>query len=104
MNGDAIFSTRPWKRAEGITTEGIPIRFTNKTNFLYAILLGKPEKDEIIIKDLGKEEISQINLLGFKDDLQWRIENNNLIIKLPEEKVDSPAISFKIELNSNITE
>ncbi len=104
VNGDAIFCTRPWKRAEGITTEGIPIRFTCKDQFLYVILLGKPEKDELVIEDLGTEKISQINLLGFKDDLIWRTDSNNLAIKLPKEKIDSLVISFKIELMLDSTD
>jgi len=98
VNGEAIFSTRPWKRAEGITTEGIPIRFTCKKNYLYVILLGNTEKNELVIEDLGKEEISQINLLGFEENLSWRAEGDDLIILLSGKIDDSPAISFKIAL------
>ncbi|MHA2038171.1 MAG: alpha-L-fucosidase, partial [Promethearchaeota archaeon] len=48
VNGEAIFGTRPWKRAEGITTEDIPIRFTQKEEIIYAILMGKSINDKII--------------------------------------------------------
>ncbi|MFW9825298.1 MAG: alpha-L-fucosidase, partial [Candidatus Thorarchaeota archaeon] len=96
VNGDAIFNTRPWSRAEGTTTGGIPVRFTRNKDILYAILLGKPEKEEILINDLGGEEISQVNLLGVKENLVWRPEGNDLFIKIPNSIQHSPAISFKI--------
>ena len=98
MNGEAIFSTRPWKHAEGTTTEGIPIRFTCKKNILYVILLGKPEKDEILIENLGGEDISQVNLLGVEESLSCRTKGDDLIINLSEKIEDSPAIVFKIVL------
>ncbi|MBY8985807.1 MAG: alpha-L-fucosidase [Candidatus Lokiarchaeota archaeon] len=104
VNGDAIFGTRPWIRAESITTEDIPVRFTQKENNLYVILMGKPEKDEIGIKNLEIREISKINLLGVEENLKWRIESNNLIIRIPKKIKDSHAISFKIELSLNNTD
>ncbi|MFW9785048.1 MAG: alpha-L-fucosidase, partial [Candidatus Heimdallarchaeota archaeon] len=96
VNGNAIFNTRPWNRAEGTTTEGIPVRFTRNKEILYAILLGKPEKEEILINNLGGEEISQVNLLGVEENLVWRPEGNDLFIKIPNSIEHSPAISFKI--------
>ncbi len=99
VNGEAIFRTRPWNHAEGTTTEAIPVRFTNNKENLYVIVMGKPEKDEIIIEDLDIKEISEVNLLGIEENLQWRMKDNNLIIKLPEKIEDSPAISFKIILS-----
>jgi len=38
VNGEAIFETRPWKRAEGKTKEGIDVRFTRNQNSLFAVL------------------------------------------------------------------
>ncbi|MHA2393889.1 MAG: alpha-L-fucosidase, partial [Promethearchaeota archaeon] len=99
VNGEAIFGTRPWKHAEGTTTENIPIRFTLNKNILYAILLGKPERNELIIENLAIEEISQINILGVEENLSWRTQEDNLIISLPEKLDDSPAVSFRITLN-----
>ena len=98
VNGEAIFNTRPWKRAEGTTTEGIPIRFTSKKNIIYVIILGKPEKYEIIIKDLGSEDIFQVFLLGVEESLKWRKEEDNLNINLIKNNEDSPVISLKLTL------
>ncbi|MFX1456547.1 MAG: alpha-L-fucosidase [Promethearchaeota archaeon] len=104
VNGEAIFGTRPWERAEGNTTEDIPIRFTRKEENIYAILMGKPKSDEIIIVDLALENVSKINLLGIEGELVWKEANNNLVIKLPDKILDSPAISFRIVLKLNRTD
>ena len=99
VNGDAIFGTRPWLRAKGDTTEGIPVRFTQRSNMLYIILMGKPETEDISIENVNIEHIVQINLLGNEENLTWKIENGNLIIHLPHKIANSPAISFKIKFN-----
>jgi alpha-L-fucosidase len=104
VNGDAIFGTRPWNRAEGTTTEAIPIRFTCKKDDLYVILMGKPESDEVIIENLNIEDIFKLSLLGVEENLEWMNENNNLIISLPEKIENSPAISFRIKLSLNDTD
>ncbi len=42
VNGDAVYGTRPWKRAEGRTTDGTEVRFTSKPDTLFAILMKTP--------------------------------------------------------------
>ena len=96
VNGDAIFGTRPWISAKGNITEGIPVRFTQKNDTLYVILMGKPQANEISIENLNLEGISKVNLLGNEDHLIWRMENGTLNIALPDKIDESPAISFKI--------
>jgi alpha-L-fucosidase len=39
VNGDAIYGTRPWQRAEGRTVDGVDVRFTSKPGTLFAILM-----------------------------------------------------------------
>lgn len=38
VNGEAIYGTRPWVRAEGQTAEGEPVRFTRNARDLFAII------------------------------------------------------------------
>lgn len=99
VNGEAIFGTRPWKRAKGNTLEGIPVRFTQKNELLFIILMGKPETDEIHIENINLKKISQVNLLGNEKNLKWRVQNSNLIITLPQKIEISPAISFRVKIN-----
>jgi alpha-L-fucosidase len=44
-NGEAIYGTRPWSRAEGRTTDGCNVRFTAKPGALYVHLLDSVGQD-----------------------------------------------------------
>jgi len=52
-NGEAVYGSRPWTRAEGVTGAGDPVRFTLKGAVLNVIVLGAPTGSELRIKDLG---------------------------------------------------
>jgi alpha-L-fucosidase len=52
-SGEALFGTRPWRRAEGTTAEGVPVRFTQKAGTLYALLLGRPPGDSVTLRDVA---------------------------------------------------
>jgi len=41
-NGEALYATKPWKRAEGKTAEGLGVRFTARGDTVYAWLIGAP--------------------------------------------------------------
>ena len=101
INGETIFGTRPWLKAEGKTLNNIDIRYTKKGNILYAVLLDKPKKTSIIIDELSNLKILQINILGFNEDIIWNYEGNRLNISVPENLWDSPAYSYKIILSPN---
>jgi alpha-L-fucosidase len=105
VNGEAIYGTRPWKvYGEGPTKvisgpfadtkrsefTGRDIRFTTKGNNLYAIVLGKPENNEVTVQSLGlnlrlyNREISDVKILGVEDKIQWTREDTGLKVKIPE--------------------
>jgi len=96
INGDAIYGTRPWSRAEGKTLDGIEVRFTKKKNKLYLHLLGKPKRREIAIKSLTLSENSTIKIFGYKGNLPWKQEDENLSIILPKNLKKSPVHAFEI--------
>jgi alpha-L-fucosidase len=83
QNGEAIYGTHPWKRAEGSTNESIDVRFTQNVNNVFAILLGQPKSSSITIKDLTVAPSSQIKLLGSKAPLKWSQQGNNVQVSLP---------------------
>ncbi len=97
VNGDAIYGTRPWIRAEGKTLGNNEIRYTQKEDSLYAILLGKLKNNEVVIKSLIIDPIAKINLLGNSINLKWKQKNNNLVIILSKNLHDAPAYAFKIK-------
>lgn len=115
-NGEAIYDTRPWKVfGEGPTevAEGSfsdtkrnaftaqDLRFTQKGDALYAISLAKPH-GEVAIKSLGRnaglndKPIAGVNILGSDAPLTWRMEDDALVISLPEIKLPDAATAFKI--------
>lgn len=96
VNGEGIFGTRPWSRAEAKTTEGLEVRFTQKNEFLYMFLLGKPESIRVTIKDLKICQYADILLLGNEGKIPWKQEKKDLTIELPNDLKNSPAYTFSI--------
>jgi alpha-L-fucosidase len=83
QNGEAIYGTRPWKRAVGETIEGIGVRFTRKDSVVYATLLGQPKTETITIKALSPKEGSQIYLLGGDGKaLVWSRQGDGIQVSL----------------------
>ena len=121
VNGEAIYGTRPWKiYGEGPSTEknqekgqfggvkdvrpyeSTDIRFTTKGESLYAFCMNKPTAD-IKIKSLGKnskvnqQNIASVKLLGSKEKLSWKQENDGLVISKPTQLPEWAVATFKIE-------
>jgi alpha-L-fucosidase len=121
VNGEAIYGTRPWKiYGEGPTTEkgqekgqfggvkdvrpyeSTDIRFTTKGESLYAFCMNKPSGD-IKIKSLGKnskvnqQNVASVKLLGSKEKLSWKQENDALVISKPSQLPGWVVATFKIE-------
>lgn len=115
INGEAIYGTQPWKvYGEGPTDvpEGSfsdtkrnaftaeDIRFTQKGDFLYAILLGWPAQNEIFIRSLGQtsgETIRAVTLLGSSASLLWEQESAGLRVRLPAQRPGEHAWTLKIK-------
>lgn len=117
VNGEAIYQTRPWNiygegptpvqsgpHAENRHSAFTPqdIRFTQKKENLYAIVLGWPPRGKIVIKSLAGgnsifgKPIQQINLLGHPSPLQWKPSPEGLIVQLPSQQPCEHAFTLKI--------
>jgi alpha-L-fucosidase len=83
QNGDAIYGTHPWKRANGKTSEGIGVRFTQKAGTLYATLLGEPKGQTATLESLPVHAGAQVHLLGYQQPLKWSLDAGNLKVQLP---------------------
>ena len=97
VNGDAIFGTRPWVRAEGKTLDELDLRFTQKGDILYVFILQKPKRNKIVIQSLEINENSQIQVVGQKTNLDWMQIEKNLLIEIPEKLQDDNVNVLKIE-------
>ena len=123
VNGEGIYSTRPWKTyGEGPTKEpeggfseyhkfqklkysAKDIRFTQSKDGkdLYAFMLGWPDEKELILKSVVVKNASarsKVTLLGYDKKLKFKVDDGHLKIILPElSERDRPckfAYVFKI--------
>jgi len=118
VNSEAIKGTRPWAVfGEGPSTEAkeIPsyqlskirfdhtdIRFTTKGEILYAIALGWPLDNQVLIKSLAstaqqyQRQIRKVELLGAKGEIRWNRGVDGLRIWAPQDPPCHHAYCFKI--------
>jgi len=94
VNGEAIFATRPWHTAEAETADGTPVRFTQRDNVLYAILLEAPTSAEAQFPSLIFKTGTTIQLLGEERPLSVDIATSTA--HLPGKLSGSPAYALKI--------
>lgn len=95
VNGDAIYGTRPWLKAEGSTLSGIPIRYTKKEDSIYAILMGRPSTAEVSIRNLKMPEGSTLRLLTNGEELKWRTAGDNIVVSWPKEVAKDHAYALE---------
>lgn len=96
VNGEAIFETRPWVVAEGITENGTEVRFTEKKGTVYATLFDEPQGDTVTIRDFFHQEGGEVQLLGYEGPLAWQQNGGNLEIEWPQDVESSPALVLKL--------
>jgi alpha-L-fucosidase len=95
-SGEALYGTRPWRRAEGATAEGIPVRFTQKDGTLYALLLGRPTGGFITLRDVQIPPGARARLVGGAV-LAAVQEGADLVLALSSPLPDEPAHAVALE-------
>ncbi len=124
VNGEGIYGSRPWKiygynhpvnpdeiknsywGEDKLNYNSKDIRFTTKGDTLYAFCLGKPTED-IKIPPLGSKSkfsgklISSVQLLGSKAKIDWKQDDDALIISKPSQMPDWQVLGFKLIFKSN---
>ncbi len=82
VNGEAIYETRPWQKAEVNRMEDNSVFFTKKRNDLFVIWTHWPlEKFKII--GIRRTENTQVRLLGFDKVIKWESEEDGMRIHPP---------------------
>ncbi len=94
-NGEAIHGTRPWTRPEGVTDEGLPVRFTCSGPAVHAIVLGTPAGREVEL-DVRPATDATVRLLGTRADLVWTASDHGCRVELPVPLPAGPAHAFRI--------
>lgn len=123
LNGQAIYSTRPWKvYGEGPTKtpqghladlhfngfSAQDVRFTRSKDrrTLYAIALGWPRGGRSVtlksIKadNLNGQKIKSIQMIGSDDSIEWELDESGLQVAFPEQPPCEHAFVFQIELDA----
>jgi alpha-L-fucosidase len=83
QNGEAIYGTRPWSRAEGQTADGLDVRFTRKDDALFATVLGEPKGPAMTLKSVMLQPGSEVVLLGSAQPLKWKQAGEDVAVTLP---------------------
>ena len=96
VNGEGVYGTRPWTKAEGKTTDDIDLRFTQKNDVLYIHLLDKPQGNNVTILSITLAESKKIQLLGSEGNLIWKQDGENIVVSLPEDLFESATYVIKI--------
>ncbi|MGA9326011.1 MAG: alpha-L-fucosidase [Salegentibacter sp.] len=117
-NGEAIYGTRTWEIfGEGPTKQeksgmfvdkyeytAQDVRYTQKGNSIYAIVLGWPgENKEVVLKSFSKEKlgneipaVNSVSILGFNGEVVYRMDEQGLHFTTPDKPVDQNAFVVKI--------
>jgi alpha-L-fucosidase len=103
QNGDAIFDTTPWTRAEAKSAEGDDLRFTRKREDLYITILGTPKAKAVTIaNDLtsalakAQPKSDAIYMLGSPKPLVFSSMESGLSITLPDKLPGQYAYVLKM--------
>jgi alpha-L-fucosidase len=88
-NGEAVYGTRPWTRAEGRTREGLEVRFTAQGSRVHAIVLGTPRAGAVRIADFAPRT-ETVRLLGH-GPVSARVADGDLVVDWPQAAPASPA-------------
>ncbi|HEY9126170.1 MAG TPA: alpha-L-fucosidase [Acidobacteriaceae bacterium] len=103
QNGEAIYGTHPWARANGttnqVTASGRPVelRFTQKDSSLYVTIFDKPASSTILLHNLKAAPGSQITLLGGSGPVKWTQRADDLEVTLPANLPGSYAWVLKLQ-------
>jgi alpha-L-fucosidase len=113
VNGEAIYATRPWRiYGEGPTQSkrggfgerndrqftAEDIRFTTKSDVLYAVALAWPDDRKLTVRALATDAglVSSVTMLGHSGELAWKQTEHGLEVRLPERKPCDSAYVLKI--------
>jgi alpha-L-fucosidase len=98
-NGSAIYGSRPWSRAEGVTADGTPVRFTTSADgrTLYAIVLGALPAGSVTLRDLGVVP-TEARLLGAIGDVTATASGVDVVLTVPTDVPTQEAAVFALAL------
>jgi alpha-L-fucosidase len=95
INGDAIYGTRPWTRADGTSGEGHDVRYTTRDGAVFAIVCGTPSS-AVVDLDVLPASGATVHLLGHDAPLSWEATSTGCRVTLPVRPADAPAFALRL--------
>lgn len=83
-NGAAVYGSRPWLRAQTMTSEKTDVRFTETGDGLHALLLGLPGRRDFAIEGITADQAPAARLLGCDARVETACGATGIEIVLPE--------------------
>lgn len=116
VNSESIYDTKPYtvlgegpamQETAALTAQGFnegkgkpfiaeDIRFAQKEDTLYATTMGVPVK-EVWLKTLKDKNVTDVQLLGYNDNLNWKNTPDGLLISTPDKMPTDIASVFAIK-------
>lgn len=96
-NGEGVYGTRPWSRAEGRTRDGGNVRFTAKDGTPFAHLLGPLAGLEIVIEGADLPAASRAVHLATGEAIACEKTDSGLRLILPRPLAAAPAHGFALK-------
>jgi alpha-L-fucosidase len=90
INGEAIYSTKPWKFQNDTVTPGVWYTTSTKTGGVYAMLLDWPSTYTVTLGALKGMKATSITLMGYKEELKFQDVANGVEVMLPFLPLDTP--------------
>jgi len=98
VNGEAIYGTRPWTKAEGEASERLKVRFTRKGSTVYAVILGEPTQATLVLRGVMAKDGTRISLLGGSGELKWKQDGDDIDVEMPAGGLPTKyAVTLKME-------
>lgn len=101
--GAAIYGTRPWQRAEGITTTGAGVRYTQRSSAqaetLYALFMDRLPGRQVTVKDLRADRGATVSDLATGQPVAFRQDGNDLTLSFPDPPPDATVHGVAITSN-----
>jgi alpha-L-fucosidase len=97
-NGEAIYGTHPWTRAEGKMDCGTSVRFTAMPGVLYAHLIGAPKNVEFVVEGTDLPRPQRAALVATDEPLAFERREQGLLLRLRSPLPNSPAHAIRLSL------
>ncbi|MGH6873099.1 MAG: alpha-L-fucosidase [Rhizomicrobium sp.] len=97
-NGDGIYGTRPWLRAEGATRDGRPVRFTARPGALFIHLLEAGPGTEVVVDGNDLPAPRAATLLATGEAVACAPVEGGLRFTLPHPLAEAPAHALRLDL------